>query len=64
MGLSVAFSPRCHAVYLAATSGKPSYKHCGLWRRDDVILDERGDAVMMGWERPLMDAHAGIVLVV
>lgn len=30
-----------------------------LWRRGDAILDERGDAVMMEWERPLMEAHAG-----
>lgn len=26
--------------------------------RDGVILDEQGEAVMMGWERPLMVRHA------
>ena len=28
---------------------------------DDKILDEEGDAVMMEWERPLMQEHADLL---
>ena len=28
---------------------------------DDTILDENNDAVMMGWEGPLMELHAKVL---
>lgn len=44
----------------AANSGTP-YLQQRLEFRDGVILDETGEAVMMGWERPLMVRHAAVM---
>jgi len=40
---------------------KPDYLSTDVRYDNDVLLDRDGDAVMMEWERPLMDAHASII---
>jgi type IV protein arginine methyltransferase len=46
------------------TSTKPDYLHHDLRYNDDgtALLDADNDAVMMEWERPIMRAHAQILL--
>ena len=44
---------------------KPDYihKHRVRYNTDkSAILDDDDDAIMMEWERPLMDAHASILM--
>jgi type IV protein arginine methyltransferase len=43
-------------------STKPDYLRQKLHYKKDVLLDSDQDAVMMEWERPLMKAHAEILL--
>lgn len=46
------------------SSTKPDYLHHKLRYNDDgtALLDQDDDAVMMEWERPLMQAHAQILM--
>lgn len=43
-------------------STKPEYLRQQLHYKKDVLLDSDQDAVMMEWERPLMKAHAQILM--
>jgi type IV protein arginine methyltransferase len=43
-------------------STKPDYLRQSLHYQKDVLLDADQDAVMMEWERPLMKAHAEILM--
>jgi type IV protein arginine methyltransferase len=43
-------------------STKPDYLRHKLHYENDVLLDSDDDAVMMEWERPLMKAHAEVLM--
>lgn len=43
------------------SSTKPNYLRQRLKFTDNAILDQEDDAVMMQWEKPLMEAHAQIM---
>mmetsp|Transcript_20248 Transcript_20248/g.56139 ORF Transcript_20248/g.56139 Transcript_20248/m.56139 type:complete len:342 (-) Transcript_20248:150-1175(-) len=42
-------------------AGNSEYLQQKLTFHEDKILDEAGDAVMMEWEKPLMEAHAELI---
>jgi len=45
----------------ASETGNAEYLKQKLTFDTDKVLDEQGDAVMMEWERPLMEAHAEFI---
>ena len=52
----------CTDIIEASLAGKSPYlEGAGLRFDEDKLLDTHGYAVMMEWERPMMDAHARFI---